>query len=107
MRNKYGNKRVNGHASIREDKRATELKWMEKAGVIKDLMEQVPFELVPNQYKDGKCIERAGKYIADFVYTDVASGEIIVEDTKGFRTPDYIIKRKLMLKVHDVRIKEV
>lgn len=44
-------------------------------------------------------------YIADFVYDQ--GGVTIVEDAKGMRTPDYIIKRKLMLYVHGVRIKEV
>jgi hypothetical protein len=30
-----------------------------------------------------------------------------VEDVKGMRTPDYIIKRKLMLYIHKIRITEV
>lgn len=46
-------------------------------------------------------------YVADFVYIDKRSGEKIVEDTKGFKTKDYIIKRKLMLHVHKIRIREV
>ena len=48
----------------------------------------------------------ACKYVADFVYTDVETGETVVEDTKGFRTDVYKIKRKLMLKVHGIKIKE-
>lgn len=44
-------------------------------------------------------------YIADFVYHE--DGMQVVEDTKGVRTADYIIKRKLMLWVHGIRIKEV
>ena len=44
--------------------------------------------------------------MADFVYTDVETGETVVEDTKGFRTDVYKIKRKLMLKVHGIKIKE-
>ena len=51
-------------------------------------------------------VERAVHYIADFVYKD-KDGELIVEDTKGFRTADYIIKRKLMLWVYNIRIKEI
>lgn len=53
------------------------------------------------------CIEKACKYIADFVYTDNETGQTIVEDTKGVRTKEYIIKRKLMLYLHGIRIKEV
>ena len=52
-----------------------------------------------------KLIERGVYYIADFVY--YRDGEYIVEDTKGVRTKDYIIKRKLMLYVHGIKIKEV
>ena len=53
------------------------------------------------------CIEKACKYIADFVYTDTATGQTIVEDTKGVRTKEYIIKRKLILYLHGIRRKEV
>ena len=56
-------------------------------------------------YKDGKCIFRSCSYVADFVYEQ--NGETVVEDTKGFRTPDYILKRKMMLFFLGVRIKEV
>lgn len=45
--------------------------------------------------------------IADFVYTDNASGQTVVEDTKGVRTKEYIIKRKLMLHVHNIHIHEI
>ena len=55
--------------------------------------------------KKGKLIERAVSYIADFVYTD-ENGKTVVEDAKGFRTKDYIIKRKLLLYMHGIRIKE-
>lgn len=117
VRNKYGAKRVGPHASKREHYRAQQLRLMERAGLISDLREQVPYVLIPAQY--GECgkdfkgrtsrvlLERACSYIADFVYTDTATGQTIVEDTKGFRTKEYIIKRKLMLHVHGIRIKEV
>jgi hypothetical protein len=52
-------------------------------------------------------VERECSYIADFVYHDVKSGNLIVEDAKGFKTEKYIIKKKLMLWVHGIRIKEV
>ena len=58
-------------------------------------------------FKKGKLLERECAYIADFVYFDSQSGQITVEDTKGFKTKDYIIKRKLMLWVHGIRIQEI
>lgn len=141
--NKYGAKRVGEHASKKEHNRANQLKLWQRTGLISNLREQVPFELIPAQY-DGyvcqreqceacsdiagcgsqkrgrtKCgiamkykpsrieIEKACKYIADFVYTDNDTGQTVVEDTKGVRTKEYIIKRKLMLYLHGIRIKEV
>ena len=115
-KNKYGAKRVGSHASRKEHRRAAELQMLQQGGVISNLREQVPFELIPAQYGTcgvdfkGKpvkvCIEKPCKYIADFVYTD-QMGNTIVEDTKGFRTKEYIIKRKLMLYIHGIKIKEV
>lgn len=105
--NKYHAVKVGGHASKKEHDRANRLKLLQRAGEISDLREQISFELIPAQRdKAGKLIERSCRYIADFVYRDKA-GNLVVEDTKGFRTPDYKIKRKLMLKVHGIQIKEV
>lgn len=93
--------------SKKEYERFRELKQLESAGEIEDLRRQVSFELIPSQRdpKTRKVIERPCRYIADFAYTK--DGEWVVEDTKGFRTADYIIKRKLMLYVHGIRVKEV
>lgn len=101
---KYRNKRtIGGYASIKEGKRAAQLKLMEKAGAIRNLREQVPFVLIPAQIGERPC-----KYIADFTYFDGA-GVYIVEDVKSpaSRTPEYVIKRKLLLHVHGIRIREV
>ena len=98
-RSKYGNVKHRGYDSRRESRRAEELAWMEKAGEIQDLREQVRFELIPKQ--DG---ERAAHYVADFVYQK--DGSQIVEDAKGHRTDMYRLKRKLMLWVHGIRIVE-
>ena len=116
-RSKYGNNRVGEHASQKEHDRANQLKLWQRAGVISNLREQVPYKLIPAQYGEcgtdlkGKpvrvCVEKSCKYIADFVYTDNETGQTIVEDTKGVRTKEYIIKRKLMLFRHGIRIKEV
>ena len=109
--NKYGNKKIETEDgkfdSLREYKRWCELKLLQKAKIISGLARQVPYVLIPVQKdKDsGKMIEREVKYIADFVYT--MDGKTVVEDTKGMRTPEYIIKRKLMLKEHGIKIQEV
>jgi len=105
---KYRNIPTGGHASKAEHKRALELRMLEKAGEITHLAEQVTFELIPRQLgPDGKVIERACNYVADFTYWEPGiCSTFIVEDKKGHRTPDYIIKRKLLLWVHGIRIRE-
>ena len=106
---KYGNRKVIHDGiefdSVKEAQRYCELKLMQRAGVISDLQLQVPFELIPTQRIDGKLAEKAVNYVADFVYQQ--NGAQVVEDTKGVRTKEYIIKRKLMLWVHGIRIREV
>ena len=120
---KYKNKKVTLDGitfdSKKEARRYGELSMLQRAGEISDLELQKEFELIPAQYetiprygkngqrlKDGKrCIEKPVKYKADFVYKE--NGVEVVEDTKGVKTKDYIIKRKLMLYVHGKRIREV
>ena len=107
---KYGNKKtvVDGITfdSRKEAVRWSELKLLQRAGEIFDLQRQVPFTLIPKQVRDGKVIERPCVYKADFVYKDKAGTEI-VEDTKGMRTKEYVIKRKLMLWQFGIVIREV
>lgn len=107
--------------SKKEAKRYQELSLLQNAGEISGLQTQVRYVLIPAQrevseevytkgankgkYKPGKLLERECTYVADFVY--YKDGEVVVEDTKGFRTKDYIIKRKLMLYVHHIRLKEI
>ncbi|MBO5955668.1 MAG: DUF1064 domain-containing protein [Clostridia bacterium] len=91
--------------SKKEAERYYELRLLEIAGAISDLKIQVKFELIPSQRINGKVVERPCTYVADFVYKE--NGKTIVEDTKGFRTKDYVIKRKLMLWVHGVKIVEI
>lgn len=106
---KYKNKKVKYDGmvfdSLKEYNRYKELKLLERAGAIEDLRTQVKYILIPSQYLNGKCVERECSYIADFVY--IENGEKVVEDTKGFKTKDYIIKRKLMLFIHGIKITEV
>lgn len=82
------------------------LKILAQAGEITDLRRQVEFVLIPRQAEMvtvnlktktkvvEKFYEHPCTYIADFVY--MKDGERVIVDTKGFKTPDYIIKRKLM-----------
>lgn len=120
--NKYRNHKVYSDGmmfdSKREAKRYHELLMLQKSGMIKDLQRQVPFLLIPDQreqdtvgrrggvYK-GRVIERKVTYISDFCYIDCDSGKMVVEDAKGFRTPEYRLKKKMMLYFHGIRIKEV
>lgn len=117
--NKYNNKKItrNGitYDSIKEANRHCELIWLERAGEVSQLQRQVKYELIPSQYENillanGKykkvCVEKSCGYVADFVYTD-KNGNVVVEDVKGIKTEVYKIKRKLMLYIHNIKIKEV
>lgn len=111
MKRKYGNRKVtlDGHSfdSKREAGRYGELKLLERTGQITDLELQPRFELIPKQRRaDGKA-ERACEYVGDFRYTDTVTGQTVIEDAKGMRTRDYIMKRKLMLQVHGISVREV
>lgn len=124
MRTKYRNKKVKigdmVFDSRKEARRYNELMMLQRAGEISDLKRQVEIELIPNQYtveerysKSGKrlkdkmvLLERKVCYVADFVYTD-KEGREIVEDTKGIKTPDYILKRKMLLFLKGIRINEI
>lgn len=102
---------VRHFASEKEAARFRELDLLQRAGQITGLRCQVPFELIPWQERaDGKW-ENPCTYIADFVYRDGC--KVVVEDAKGYDDSKstayrlFIIKRKLMLMVHGIMIKEV
>lgn len=129
MYRKYNNKKVMVDGikfdSKKEAKRYQELKMLEQAGYITDLKRQAKYVLIPAQYeptsevytkgkengklKKGRLIERECAYYADFVYTE--NGKTVVEDVKGYRDGQaynlFTIKRKLMLYVHNIKIKEM
>lgn len=120
-RAKYRNSKVtigdDTYDSMKEYRRYLDLLALEKTGEIKELQRQVKYVLIPAQREPdtigkrggihkGRLLEKEVAYFADFVYTD-SNGETIVEDTKGIRTKDYIIKRKMMLYFHKIRIHEV
>ncbi len=135
MRSKLGNKAIiiDGQRfdSRAEARRYGQLRMLEKAGEISDLQRQKMYELIPGHYEyipTGKIFSRGArkgqkeykrvtvelpvKYIADFVYKD-KDGNTVVEDVKGYSDPNsatyakFVIKRKLMLWVHGVKVKEV
>ena len=83
-----------------ESERYGQLKAMERGGIVTDLELQVKYDIVINDIKI--C-----KYIADFVYKEESpDGKIreIVEDAKGFETPEFKLKKKLMKAVHGIDI---
>lgn len=112
--------------SVKEAHRYQELKKLEKEGIISNLELQKEYELIPTQYeyierygKNGKrlkdkkvCIEKKCSYFADFTYID-SNGNTVVEDVKGYRDTKssayakYTIKRKLMLYIHHIIIREI
>jgi hypothetical protein len=126
---KYGNRKtiVDGieFDSAKEARRYSELKLLQRAGVIEGLELQKEFELIPAQYEtfprygktgkrlqDGKrCVEKSCTYKADFAY--MQNGQQVVEDVKGYRDPasaayaKFVIKRKLLLWRYGISIKEV
>lgn len=122
MRSKYGNKKAKASGKVfdsrRERSRYYTLQVLEKAGEISDLRMQVPFEIIPAIYETvevqlktktkqvQKLVQRAAHYFADFVYKD-KDGNMVVEDSKGFRTKEYLLKKKMMRAFLGITIKEV
>jgi|SRR5215831_100095 len=99
MPNKYRAIRTNGYASRKEARRAFELNLLERAGEISDLHQQVRFELIPKESG-----ERPLYYVSDFTY--MRDGILIVEDVKGFKTPVYKLKKRLMKYLLRIEITE-
>lgn len=112
---KYNSKKVvvNGITfdSRREAARYTELMLLSKAGKITGLALQVPFVLVPSvKFQGARAAKPAIRYFADFVYSDVEQGKIIVEDVKSPATAKlaaFQIKRHLMLSVLGIDVRVV
>lgn len=111
MSSKYFNRKLKApdgqeFDSIKEFHRWGCLRLLERAGKIQQLKRQVKFVLIPAQKdeKTGKVIERECSYVADFTYYE--NNEYVVEDCKGYKTEVYRLKKKLMLWVHGIRIKE-
>lgn len=83
--------------SKEEYRRYLTLKMLLAGGVISDLRRQVTYSL------DAGGVH-ISNYVADFVY--VSDGEVVVEDSKGFKTAVYLQKRRLMKEIHGITIFE-
>lgn len=123
-KNKLNAVKTDGYASKKEAERAAELRWLQRAGKIRDLREQVEYVLIEPKYEEiprigkrGKpikpkrvCVERGLFYIADFVYID-ETGHTVVEDVKGYKGGAtyqiFINKRKMMLEKYGIKVVEV
>ena len=84
---KYGAVRTGGYDSRGEAARAAELRTLQEAGEISELREQVPVVVSPDGCK--RITLRA-----DFTY--IENGREVVEDFKGFETPEFKLKWKLL-----------
>lgn len=103
--NKYGAKktRLDGHVfdSAKEARRWSQLCLLERAGAIRGLERQVKYLLVVR----GVLI---ASYRADFRYYE--GGSLVIEDVKSIATRKiaaYVMKRKLMLSLYGISIREV
>lgn len=80
-----------------EARRYADLKLLERAGEIRDLKLQPGFELLPSFRDKSGTLHRSIKYVADFRYVEVQTGQTIVEDVKGMETREFKMKRKMLL----------
>ena len=110
--NKYRAKKITTASGEVFDSKGEYNRWLvllhaQKYGQIKNLRRQVVYELIPKQaHPDGRKEHRTC-YKCDFEYEE--GGLVVVEDYKSPVTrklPEYIIKRKLMLQVLGISIKE-
>ena len=97
---KYGAKKatVDGvnFSSKREAKRWMELQLLFKGGEIKDLRRQAKIALIGRADMIRTPTGRVAHYVADFIYIDNRTGLEVIEDAKGFPTPEYKLKRAIL-----------
>ncbi len=99
---KYGNRKteIDGFLfdSAAESVRYAELMLLIREGSVSDLAVHPVFVIEVNGLKI--C-----SYEADFSYQE--AGALVVEDVKGVKTKEYILKKKLMKAVHNIEIIEI
>lgn len=101
-KSKYRAVRTGKYASKKEAKRGAELELLQRLGKIADLTTQKRYLLVPKDEMGPALF-----YLADFYYWDLEKDEPIVEDVKGFKTPLYKLKRRLVFSRFRIRITEI
>ena len=111
QRRKYQNQRQQigdeQYRSKREAARHQQLLRLQQAGKITGLAREVPFKLAEGCRIAGEKRARpALRYYADFVYTDLSTCRVVVEDAKGMQTPVYRLKKHLMKVVHGIDVVE-
>jgi hypothetical protein len=92
-----GNVPVGRFDSTGEQTRHGELEWLVKGGAITELEHhpKIPLEV------NGVLVTT---YEPDWRY--VQDGVVVIEDFKGFATPVYQLKKRLLLALHGIAIKE-
>lgn len=109
-RNIKTNRTINGEEitfdSKKEAARYDELTLLERAGLIRELTLQPRFTLQESFVHKGKTIRKL-EYVADFSY--LRDNDFVVEDVKSeaTKTPQYRIKKKLMLGKFGIEVVEV
>ncbi|WP_448191883.1 DUF1064 domain-containing protein [Azospirillum sp. sgz301742] len=98
--------------SVRERDRYLHLKILERAGRIERLTLQPRFPVViDNEHvylsPPGTRGRRPLTYVADFSYFDRLTDKRVIEDVKGVRTKEFLIKRALAEAVYKIKITEV
>ena len=111
--------------STKEARRWEQLLLLQRAGKISHLERQVRYELTPNQYevverygkkgqriKDGeKLVYKKAEYVADFRYRDTETGEVIVEDVKGYTKGEayslFMLKCKVLYMLYKIKVRVV
>ena len=111
--NKYRNQKIYCETSKRyfdskkEHERFHELNLLLKANEITDLTLQPKFELQQKFKKNNKSYRKI-EYIADFMYYDNKLKKMVIEDTKGYKTKDYLLKKKMFEYIYqDCELKEL
>lgn len=95
---KYHNTKVTSPDGIFDSKYEYEewcrLKLLERGGVIRNLMRQVPYILIPTIRTTAGTLKQI-TYYADFVYEE--NGIVCIVDTKGYETEVFKIKKRLLI----------
>ncbi len=93
-------------ASRKEAAQYSKLKMMEQNGLIRGLELQPKFPLLIRPFDQTEPPVQVGNYIADFAYTDGKTGLVVI-DVKGFKTPVYRLKKKIVEALYGITITEV